>query len=89
MPVVGTADAATIRLTVEQLAAESGRPVSVFLPDGTVLGAQAPRTPAVALAARGQSLTGESAAGREVVIAVQGRADGTGVIRIVRCRSTS
>ncbi|MEV4118875.1 HAMP domain-containing sensor histidine kinase [Micromonospora sp. NPDC049645] len=82
VPVVGTADAATIRLTVEQLAAESGRPVSVFLPDGTVLGAQTPRTPAVALAARGQSLTGESAAGREVVIAVQGRADGTGVIRI-------
>ncbi|MEV0216232.1 HAMP domain-containing sensor histidine kinase [Micromonospora sp. NPDC050695] len=83
VPVVGTADAATIRLTVEQLAAESGRPVSVFLPDGTVLGAPAPRTPAVALAARGQSLTGESAAGREVVIAVQGRADGTGVIRTV------
>ncbi|WP_444947518.1 ATP-binding protein [Micromonospora ureilytica] len=82
VPVVGTADAATIRLTVEQLAADSGRPVSVFLPDGTVLGAQTPRTPAVALAARGQSLTGESAAGREVVIAVQGRADGTGVIRI-------
>ncbi|MGC4861093.1 HAMP domain-containing sensor histidine kinase [Micromonospora sp. DT41] len=83
VPVVGTADAATIRVTVEQLAAESGREVSVFLPDGTVLGAPAPRTPAVALAARGQSLTGESAAGREVVIAVQGRADGTGVIRIV------
>ncbi|WP_410813786.1 HAMP domain-containing protein [Micromonospora sp. 067-2] len=83
VPVVGTADAATIRLTVEQLAAESGRPVSVFLPDGTVLGALAPRTPAVALASRGQSLTGESAAGREVVIAVQGRADGTGVIRTV------
>ncbi|MCG5439591.1 HAMP domain-containing protein, partial [Micromonospora foliorum] len=82
VPVVGTADASTIRLTVEQLAAESGRPVSVFLPDGTVLGAQTPRTPAVALATRGQSLTGESAAGREVVIAVQGRADGTGVIRI-------
>ncbi|MFC5922989.1 HAMP domain-containing sensor histidine kinase [Micromonospora vulcania] len=83
VPVVGTADVATIRLTVEQLAVESGRSVSVFLPDGTVLGAPAPRTPAVALAARGQSLTGESEAGREVVIAVQGRADGTGVIRIV------
>ncbi|SCE72128.1 Signal transduction histidine kinase [Micromonospora coriariae] len=83
VPVVGTADATTIRLTVEQLAAESGRPVSVFLPDGTVLGAPVPRTPAVALAARGQSLTGESADGREVVIAVQGRADGTGVIRVL------
>ncbi|MGK5738624.1 HAMP domain-containing sensor histidine kinase [Micromonospora sp. URMC 103] len=82
VPVVGTADTATIRLTVEQLAADSGRPVSVYLPDGTVLGAPVPRTPAVALAARGQSLTGESEAGREVVIAVQGRADGTGVIRV-------
>ncbi|MFE0593204.1 sensor histidine kinase [Micromonospora echinospora] len=83
VPVVGTADPATIRLTVEQLAVESDRPVSVFLPDGTVLGTSASRTPAVELAARGQSLTAESADGREVVIAVQGRPDGTGVIRTV------
>ncbi|TYC07196.1 HAMP domain-containing histidine kinase [Micromonospora sp. WP24] len=82
VPVVGTADTATIRLTVEQLAADSGRPVSVYLPDGSVLGTPVPRTPAVALAARGQSLTGESASGREIVIAVQGRTDGTGVIRV-------
>ncbi|WP_328348170.1 sensor histidine kinase [Micromonospora sp. NBC_00421] len=87
VPVVGTADTATIRLTVEQLTAESGRPVSVFLPDGTVLGAPEPRTAAVALAARGQSLTAELDGGREIVIAVQGRADGTGVIRTVVPRS--
>ncbi|MCW3844368.1 HAMP domain-containing histidine kinase, partial [Micromonospora yasonensis] len=87
VPVVGSADPQTIRLTVEQLGAESGREVSVFLPDGTVLGAAVPRTPAVALAARGQSLTVESAAGREVVIAVQGRPDGTGVIRTLVPRS--
>ncbi|MFF3868784.1 sensor histidine kinase [Micromonospora sp. NPDC001898] len=83
VPVVGTADAATIRLTAEQLAAESGRPVSVFLPGDTVLGTPVPRTPAVALAERGRSLTAESDEGREVVIAVQGRPDGTGVIRTV------
>lgn len=83
VPVVGTAGPDSVRLTVEQLAAASGREVSVFLPDGTVLGARVPRTPAVALAARGQSLTVESAAGREVVIAVQGRPDGTAVIRTV------
>ncbi|MET8834302.1 HAMP domain-containing sensor histidine kinase [Micromonospora sp. NPDC004540] len=83
VPVVGTAEPDTVRLTVEQLAADSGREVSVFLPDGSVLGARVPRTPAVALAARGQSLTVESAAGREVVIAVQGRPDGTAVIRTV------
>ncbi|MFE9958039.1 ATP-binding protein [Micromonospora sp. NPDC005299] len=81
--VVGTADPATVRLTVDHLAADSGREVSVFLPDGTVLGVRVPRTPAVTLAARGQSLTVESAAGREVVIAVQGRPDGTAVIRTV------
>ncbi|GIJ80779.1 Signal transduction histidine kinase [Micromonospora phaseoli] len=82
-PVVGTADVNTVRLTVEQLVAESGRPVSVFLPDGTVLGTQSAPTPAVELAARGQSLTAETADGREVVIAVQGRTDGITVIRAV------
>ncbi|MEU7573590.1 HAMP domain-containing sensor histidine kinase [Micromonospora sp. NPDC049240] len=79
--VVGTATPETVRLTVDQLAVDTGREVSVFLADGTVLGAPAPRTPAVTLAARGQSLTVESAAGREVVVAVQGRPEGTGVIR--------
>ncbi|MEU5720752.1 HAMP domain-containing sensor histidine kinase [Micromonospora sp. NPDC047738] len=87
VPVVGTADPDTIRLTVEQRAADSGRPISVYLPDGTVLGTPVPRTPAVALAARGQSLTIESADGREVVIAVRGRDAGTGVIRTVVPRS--
>lgn len=87
VPVVGTADPETIRLTVEQLIAQSGRQVTVFLPDGAVLGADVPRTPAVALAARGQSLTAESTAGREVVIAVQGRPGGTAVIRTVVPRS--
>ncbi|TCB90968.1 HAMP domain-containing histidine kinase [Micromonospora zingiberis] len=81
--VVGTADADTIRLTVEQLVAESGRPVSVFLPDGTVFGSPASPTPAVQLAGRGQSLTADTSDGREVVIAVQGRTDGTAVIRTV------
>ncbi|MDH6462810.1 signal transduction histidine kinase [Micromonospora sp. A200] len=83
VPVVGTAELDTVRITVEQLVVESGRPVTVFLPDGTVLGAPAPRTPAVALAARGQSLTAESDGGREVVIAVQGRPEGAAVIRTV------
>ncbi|GAA2701186.1 ATP-binding protein [Micromonospora olivasterospora] len=82
-PVVGAADPATVRLTVERLAADSGHPVTVFLPDGTVLGAPAPRTPAVALAARGESLTVGGDDGREVVIAVRGRPDGTAVIRTV------
>lgn len=82
VPVVGTADIAGIRLTLDQLVATSGRPVSVYLPDGTVLGAEAPPTPAVLLAATGRSLTADLDGGREIVIAV-GRAEGTTVVRTV------
>jgi signal transduction histidine kinase len=79
--VVGTADPATLRFSVEQVAATSGRPVTVFLADGTVLGTPAPRSTAVQLAARGRSLTVGSAAGHEIVVAVQGRPEGTAVVR--------
>jgi signal transduction histidine kinase len=82
--VVGTAGADALLLTVDRLAAESGRPVTVFLADGTVLGTPAPATPAVRLASRGQSLTAATVdGGREIVIAVQGRTEGTAVIRTV------
>lgn len=80
VPVVGAADVESLRLTVQQLA--DGRAVTVFLPDGQVLGTPAPRTAAVELAARGgQSLTTELDGGREIVIAVQGRSEGTAVVR--------
>jgi signal transduction histidine kinase len=83
--VVGTADLASLRLTVERLAAQSGRPVSVYLPDGTVLGTQSAESSAVKLARHGQSLTAATGdGGREIVIAVQGRpGGGTAVIRTV------
>ncbi|MEU0788986.1 HAMP domain-containing sensor histidine kinase [Amycolatopsis sp. NPDC005961] len=59
-----------------------GHPVTVFLPDGTVLGAPTPRTPGVALAAaQGSSLTVEDAGGREILVAVQGLPRGTAVVR--------
>ncbi|MGH3656293.1 MAG: ATP-binding protein [Micromonosporaceae bacterium] len=58
------------------------RPISVFLPDGTVLGPPAPRTPAVRLATTGRSLSTDTAGGREMVLAV-GRTDGTYVVRTV------
>ncbi|MEV1287611.1 HAMP domain-containing sensor histidine kinase [Micromonospora sp. NPDC049679] len=80
VPVVGTADRTTLRLTVEQL--DHTRPVTVFLPDGTVLGTAVPRTPGVDLAARGESLTAVDGDGREILVAV-GRPDGTAVIRTV------
>jgi signal transduction histidine kinase len=82
VPLVGTADPATLRFSVEQTAAASRGPVTVFLPDGTVLGTPAPRTPAVQLAANaGVSRNVEQPDGREIVVAVLGRPDGTAVIR--------
>ncbi|WP_250006428.1 HAMP domain-containing sensor histidine kinase [Actinoplanes sp. M2I2] len=83
VPQVGTAEPADLRVTVEQLAATTGRPITVFLPGDTVLGTAAPRTPAVRLAGLGQSLTVASGGGREIVVAVQGRPDGPAVIRTV------
>ncbi|MEU7785684.1 HAMP domain-containing sensor histidine kinase [Amycolatopsis sp. NPDC049159] len=59
-----------------------GHPVTVFLPDGTVLGAPGPRTPGVTLAAaQGSSLTVEGDDGREILVAVQGLPRGTAVVR--------
>ncbi|MCR6487991.1 HAMP domain-containing histidine kinase [Amycolatopsis sp. OK19-0408] len=79
---VATADAATLRPAVDQLNTTAGHPVTVFLPDGTVLGAPAPRTPGVTLAAaQGSSLTVEDAGGREILVAVQGLPRGTAVVR--------
>ncbi|MFK0024754.1 sensor histidine kinase [Streptomyces sp. NPDC090798] len=79
---VGTADPDTLRFSVEHMAAGSRGPVTVFLPDGSVLGTPAPRTSAVRLAARvGVSRTVERPDGREIVVAVLGRQDGTAVIR--------
>lgn len=78
---VGTGDRQQIGFGAEQLAAKSGRPVTVFLGDGAVLGTASSRTPAVELAARGASLTAAAPSGREIVVAVQGRPEGTAVIR--------
>ncbi|MFI5590261.1 HAMP domain-containing protein [Amycolatopsis sp. NPDC051758] len=79
---VATAEAAALRPAVDQLNTTAGHPVTVFLPDGTVLGAPSPRTPGVALAAaQGSSLTVEDAGGREILVAVQGLPRGTAVVR--------
>lgn len=79
---VGTAPADALGPAASQVAAASGRPVSVFLADGTVLGTPVGRTVAVELAARrGSSLTVATDGGREIVVVVQGRFDGTAVVR--------
>ncbi|GAB2568993.1 two-component sensor histidine kinase [Paractinoplanes abujensis] len=80
---VGRAGPDELRLTVEQLAATSRRPITVYLSNGTVLGTQQAATPAVELARRGsRSLTVSDGGAREIVVSVQGR-DGTAVIRTV------
>jgi len=77
VPLAATTDADGLA----SLASAAGRPVTVYLPDGSQAGAPAPRTPAVELAARGRSLTVNVDGGREIVVGVQGRPEGTVVLR--------
>jgi signal transduction histidine kinase len=81
--VVGVADAATIRLAVEQVRSAVHEPVTVFLGDGQVLGDQRARTGSVRLAALGRAFSADLAGGaREVLIPVIGRPEGTAVVRV-------
>lgn len=82
-PVVATADRDVLRLTVDQVAHDDSRdyPLTVYLPDGTVLGEPAPRSSGVDLAARGSSLVVDTGRGREVLVAVSGVEGGTAVVR--------
>jgi signal transduction histidine kinase len=56
------------------------RRTTVFLPDGTVIGAAAPRTPSVELASRGAAFTAETKGGEEILLPVGGP-EGVVVIR--------
>ncbi len=78
---VATADRPTLALTVQQVDATSTAEITVFLPDGTRLGAPAARSPLVELAARGSSASADIPGGREIVFAVRGGAGAGGVIR--------
>lgn len=82
-PVVATVDRDVLRLTLDQVAHDDSQdfPLSVFLPDGTVLGKPAQRSAGVDLAARGRSLVVDTGGGREVLVAVAGVDDGTAVVR--------
>ena len=63
---VAVADPASLAVAVAQVDATSPAQVSVFTADGPVLGAPAPRTPLVELAARGSSASGIVDGGREI-----------------------
>jgi signal transduction histidine kinase len=78
VPLAATGDTTALRLTVEAQTV----PVTVFLPDGGVLGSPAAPTPAVRLAAtRHAALTVTTAAGQELVVPVVGAGGATVVIR--------
>ncbi|MEV4187145.1 two-component sensor histidine kinase, partial [Streptosporangium canum] len=74
-------DQDTLDATLRQANGSGGTPITVFLAGHEFLGVPAPRGPGVELAARGRSITMETPAGREILVAVQGGGDGTSVIR--------
>jgi signal transduction histidine kinase len=81
-PLVSTVDADTLALTVARSNAANRHQVTVFLPDGQVIGAPAARSTAVTLAARtNRSLSAQAPGGREVIVVVAGLSQGTAVIR--------
>jgi signal transduction histidine kinase len=80
-PLVTTLGPRGVRLAVAQVNAENSTPVTIFLPDGTVAGAPAPRSSSVRLAMRGQSFSTSVPGGVEVLVAVEGLPGGTAVIR--------
>ncbi len=80
-PIVAAVDAASLDQWVQQANAKDGPQITVFLPDGRIIGPPAPRSAAVDQAATGRSITAEANGGREVVVAVAGLDQGTAVIR--------
>jgi signal transduction histidine kinase len=80
-PLVTTLATSSLRLTIDQVNAESDTPVTIFLPSGAELGAPAPTSKAVQLARNGRSFTAEAPGGKEVLVAVEGLPDGSAVIR--------
>jgi signal transduction histidine kinase len=80
-PAIVAADWRSLPTVVDQANADGGYQFTVFLPDGTSLGAPATRSPGVDQAGTGSSLTLDTDGGREVLVAVAGRSEGTVVIR--------
>jgi signal transduction histidine kinase len=79
-PLVTTLPASSLRLTIDQINAETNARVTVFLPSGTELGQPAPRSAAVQLARNGRSFTAEAPGGEQVLVAVEGLPGGPAVI---------
>jgi signal transduction histidine kinase len=80
-PAVATSDEATVQRALAQANGTSVHQLTVFFPNGHIVGAPAPRSAAVTLGQTGTSSTTEIEGGREVVVAVAGLASGTAVVR--------
>jgi len=82
-PTVATLDGPQLAAAVAQTNATSTHQFTVFLPDGTVVGAPSARTPAVTEAFTGRSVIADADDGDEVTVAVSGLPGpgGTAVIR--------
>ncbi len=88
VPLVGTVGRNDLKLSIERVNGGGNPPVTVFMPDGTVLGAPAKRTESVKLAAEQlRSFSVLTDAGLELVVPVQGLDSGgqkgTAVIRVL------
>jgi signal transduction histidine kinase len=79
-PLVTTLPTNSLRLTIDQINAETGTPVTIFLPSGAELGQPAPWSKAVQLAQKGRSFTAETPGGEQVLVAVAGLPGGPAVI---------
>ena len=75
-----TVPTSSLRVTIDQVNAETSTPVTVFLPSGAELGQPAPRSRAVLLAQKGRSFTAEIPGGEEVLVSVEGLPAGPAVV---------
>jgi len=80
-PLVATAGRDALALAVGQVGATTPAEVTLFLPDGAVLGTPAARTPLVELGARGVSASTDVSGGREIVVAVRDAGGAGGAVR--------
>ncbi|GII89928.1 sensor histidine kinase [Sinosporangium siamense] len=65
-------ETADLHLAVERQSQTTGHPITVFMSDGSQIGSQAKRSPAVELAMRGWSFTAEAeGGGQEILVSVR------------------
>jgi signal transduction histidine kinase len=82
-PLVATLSTTQLQQATERVNEQNpAEPVTIFMPDGTIVGAPAPMTADVRRAAQGKSLTASAPGGVAIYVAVLGaKPQGTAVIR--------